>query len=53
MEDLRDLWIHVDELIALDGDLGVPLVDAVIDPFLEGFANDAIDEVAEVAPLEP
>ena len=53
MKNLRDLWIHVDELVALDGDLGVPLVDAVIDPFLEGFANDAVDEVAEVAPLEP
>ena len=51
MKNPGDLRVHVDELVALNGDLVVSFVHAFIDPVLERFTNDAVDEVAEVAPL--
>ena len=50
-EDPGDLGVHVNELVAHHGDLVVSPVDALIDPVLERLANDAVDEVTEVAPL--
>ena len=52
-EDPCDLRVHVDELVAHHGDLAVSLVDALIDPVLVGLTDDVVDEVADVAPLEP
>ena len=52
LEDFGNFRIHVDELVALDGDPGVPQFDAVVHPGPEWFTNDAVDEVTEIAPLE-
>ena len=51
-EDPGDLGVHVNELVAHHGDLVVSPVDALIDPVLVGLADDTVDEVADVAPLE-
>ena len=48
MKDSCNLRIHIDELVALDGNLLVSAVDSFIHPHLKGLSDDAVDEVADV-----
>jgi hypothetical protein len=53
MEDSRDLWVHVDVLVALDGDPLVTLVYLLVHPIPEGLADDAVSNIADIGPLKP
>ena len=53
MEDPRDLRVHIDVLVSLDGKPLVSLVDRLFNPFSEGLANDAVGNVADVRSFQP
>ena len=52
MEDLGNLWIHLNHVVSFDGNLLVPLVHLVIDPILEFLAHNGMDHVSEVSPTQ-
>ena len=52
MEDLGNLRVHRDHVVALYGNLLVPLVHLVVDPVLELLAHDGVDHVRKVGPAQ-
>ena len=45
--DSRDLWVHVNVLVSIDGDSLVSFVDLLIYPVLEGLADDTVGNIAD------
>ena len=50
LEDLGQLWVQFDVLLALDLDRLVPRVDPLIDPLLELLAQPGVDYIDDVLP---
>ena len=46
-EDLRDLRVHLDQQVLLLGDLLMAELDLLLDPLVEGLAEDGRDDVAD------
>lgn len=53
MENSCNLWVHIDELVALDSYLLVSLVHGLFNPKPERLANDAVCDVTDIGPFKP
>ena len=51
MENPRNLWIHIDELVSFDGDPLVSIVYLLFYPVSEWITYDAVGYVADVGPF--
>ena len=47
-EDLSHLWIHFNDLVSFYSHSFVALINSVINPFLEWFTNNSIDNIADI-----
>ena len=45
MEDPRNVWVHGDHVVALQGYFLVTVVDLASDPVLEILPHDSVDDV--------
>ena len=45
VERLGDLWVHVDGQVLLEDELGVALIDTLVDPFEERGAYRFVSEL--------
>ena len=52
MEDPRNVWVHGDHVVALQGYFLVAVVDLATDPVLKILAHDGVDDVREVGSTE-
>ena len=52
-EDLRDLWVEVDEQVVRLGHLVVPIKDPVLGPLMELFAENREGDVDDPLPRQP
>ena len=47
-EDLCHLWVHFNDLVSFNSNSFVALINSVIYPFLERFANNCMDNIANI-----
>ena len=52
LEDLGDLWVHGDHVVALLGHPLIPKVDLGVDPILEVLPHNGVDNVCKICPTE-
>ena len=52
VEDLGDLRVHRDHVVALLGHPLITVVDLVVDPALEVLPHDRVDNICKVASTE-
>ena len=52
MEDPRNVWVHGDHVVALQGYFLVAVVDLAGDPVLKVLPHDRVDNISKVGPTE-